>query len=372
MNSLVESRAPAIADPVIVVDRSHVDTLAHSAIANGNRLFCSAAVDAVDLAWHWQHITNQSMRYELVFASADLDDNSRLRIALTGDIIGLSTPIQPWAYYKGAMRVAAWTVAYEPFIDLLCAVSGLDWTLKSVEQLPTAPLRAENESALGFTITRNNEEFEVARGIAYWPDALFEQLATRARPGNDNPLWSGFTARVRCIIDSVTIDASELPALERNSIVILDNQTLLSTKPILRLVLGEYHWHAEIDDTCLRVLSRSDQRVVASFRSFEDYNMESDSENEELEDFDSDPVDISSVPIELRFEVGELSLSFESLKSIRPGFVFELGHPLDQQAITVFANDKPVAAGELVFVGNNIGVRVTAGRPVVPVPVSPG
>jgi type III secretion protein Q len=44
---------------------------------------------------------------------------------------------------------------------------------------------------------------------------------------------------------------------------------------------------------------------------------------------------------------------------VRPGFVFELGAPLDASLIRVLANGIEVGAGELVRIDDQLGVRLT-------------
>lgn len=69
------------------------------------------------------------------------------------------------------------------------------------------------------------------------------------------------------------------------------------------------------------------------------------------------------VPVTLRFEAGALTVPMDQLAHIPPGHVFELNKPLDRQAIEIFANDRAVATGELVLIGDAIGVRLTSIRP---------
>jgi type III secretion protein Q len=70
-------------------------------------------------------------------------------------------------------------------------------------------------------------------------------------------------------------------------------------------------------------------------------------------------IDARSVPVRLAFSAGRLSVAISELRNVAPGYVFELDKRLDDQMITVFANDTPVALGELVAIGDLIGVRIT-------------
>ncbi len=66
------------------------------------------------------------------------------------------------------------------------------------------------------------------------------------------------------------------------------------------------------------------------------------------------------IPVEMRFVAGSVTLPFAQLETIRPGFVFELSRPLTESPIQLIVNGAEVARGELVQVGDLLGVRVTS------------
>lgn len=375
MTILMESAAKSDEWRIVAADATHIAALDPSSVEAVNLLYNSAPVRASGLTWHWQHIATRAMRHQLKFtpAHSDEDDTQTLRVELADDVVVLEPPDLPWHQYDGAMRAAAWTVAHEPFIELLCAVCGVDWHLKSVDIPSPGLMQSGDECSIGFLIARDDESTHVVRGVAHLSPALCRALHTRCEPGLPNPIWQRCSAYASCIIDMVTIDASELAMLERDSIVLIDNRTLASIQPRVLLTAGQQRWPAEVDDTKLKILARSDRSLEQPFATCEDTAMESQMEtkntasspcNAAADIHDAEPVDITSVPITLRFEAGRLAMPFERLQSIRPGFVFELDQPLDQQSITIYANDRAVASGELVLVGDRMGVRLTSGRPV--------
>jgi flagellar motor switch/type III secretory pathway protein FliN len=62
--------------------------------------------------------------------------------------------------------------------------------------------------------------------------------------------------------------------------------------------------------------------------------------------------------VRLTFTAGRVTLPFGTLSDVGPGYVFALDKRLDDQAILVHANDVPIAVGELVTIGDLIGVRI--------------
>ena len=63
--------------------------------------------------------------------------------------------------------------------------------------------------------------------------------------------------------------------------------------------------------------------------------------------------------VELAFQVGTLNLKMEELRSLDEGHIFELSAP-PNELVTVLVNGKPAGRGELVQVGDRLGVLLTA------------
>ncbi len=70
-------------------------------------------------------------------------------------------------------------------------------------------------------------------------------------------------------------------------------------------------------------------------------------------------IQVGQLPIDLRFDVGCLKVSLDRLMGLRCGSVFQLEHSLEPETIKIMANGSLVAQGELVTLGDVVGVRVT-------------
>jgi flagellar motor switch/type III secretory pathway protein FliN len=69
---------------------------------------------------------------------------------------------------------------------------------------------------------------------------------------------------------------------------------------------------------------------------------------------------IDTMPIVLHFHVGEVSMPLSALPAVlTPGYVIELGRPLDTGAVSVRANGRLLADGELIQVGGQLAVRIS-------------
>lgn len=71
---------------------------------------------------------------------------------------------------------------------------------------------------------------------------------------------------------------------------------------------------------------------------------------------------LDELTIKLVFEVGQKQMLLDQLKSIDSGYTFELDNPIDKPVI-VRANGAAVGLGELVQVGEKVGVRILEFNP---------
>lgn len=66
---------------------------------------------------------------------------------------------------------------------------------------------------------------------------------------------------------------------------------------------------------------------------------------------------LDELPVTVTFDLGESTLALRELKALQPGYAFELARGLDQP-VTIRANGAALGAGELIQVGEYLGVRV--------------
>jgi type III secretion protein Q len=68
--------------------------------------------------------------------------------------------------------------------------------------------------------------------------------------------------------------------------------------------------------------------------------------------------ELDSVPITLVFELGRVQIALGELKTLAPGFSFDLGKDL-RAPVDILANGKKIGTGELIQIDERIGVRVS-------------
>jgi type III secretion system YscQ/HrcQ family protein len=67
-----------------------------------------------------------------------------------------------------------------------------------------------------------------------------------------------------------------------------------------------------------------------------------------------------NIPVSLDFDLGNLALPLGELAALKPGYVFELAGSLDKLRVVIRANGTRVGLGELVAVGDVLGVQLLA------------
>src|SRR5690606_34298455 len=65
-----------------------------------------------------------------------------------------------------------------------------------------------------------------------------------------------------------------------------------------------------------------------------------------------------SLPVQVEFELGRTEMSIGELADMQPGYVFPLATPLEGASVTIRANGRVAGRGELVAVGETLGVRL--------------
>jgi flagellar motor switch/type III secretory pathway protein FliN len=324
---------------------AHLEAAADSELTNP--LYRSRGLKAQDLVWYWESAPKRPLSEWTVLTA----DDARIQVALDGDLVGLDCRLLDWRACTGETRLIAWTVRHEPLIELLRLVFRRDWmpeslgagdnTHPSILSMPqtgdgAVPGRKARVQA-GFRVFRADGPC-IATGVVQLDPHLIEPSIARAdfrEPRLDSPLQRAL-AELPLILDEIEISRLELSAITSGCIVRLDNRSLAANPSRIQISAGSVRLIADATHT---------RATVVSFKG---------------NPMSSTPsIDVEELPVRLDFRAGNLTVPFGSLCDIAPGYVFDLHKGLDDQVITVHANDMPIAIGELVTIGDLIGVRIT-------------
>jgi len=66
---------------------------------------------------------------------------------------------------------------------------------------------------------------------------------------------------------------------------------------------------------------------------------------------------LDDLPVKLVFELGRVDLSLREIRQLEPGAVVALARPLEE-SVDVIANGRRIGRGNLIRVGDSLGVRI--------------
>ena len=314
-----------------------------------NRLYTNGDFEFGDLSWHWELQRRKPVDYWVELESG----RERLWLGVI-NASGDGAVDFCWRDFDGELRRLAWCASHEPVLELLQRHFQRDWLPRSLSE--TCPSDAAGIDA-GFAVRRAGRA--IATGRCRFAIPLIAGMHPPSREPPCPVAVRGTPFVIPVVVDRMPFTVPELLSLEVGAVVRIRRRAFLDVGARLTLEAGDTEIIANVADSKLVVLS------VAA-KSAGDVNMKErpmtgkETEKEQpAAGVDSAPVDIASMPVDVRFEAARITARYEELRSVRPGFTFELGCSLGEQTIDITANGALIARGELVGIGSELGVRVT-------------
>ena len=151
---------------------------------------------------------------------------------------------------------------------------------------------------------------------------------------------TGIKVPINFQVGSTKLAFNEIKSLEKGDLLIFENSDN-----------SKINWHfGEIGV----VLPEKDHSIfLKEIDDLEELTKETMNKTKTNED---DP--LSSLPLELSAEFQKVSIPLKQVLELKSGGVLPLGSVLDSE-LTLTAQGKPVAHGELVIIGNQFGMRIT-------------
>lgn len=190
------------------------------------------------------------------------------------------------------------------------------------------------------------------------------------------------------IIGGEDLSLTEMRDLEVRDILLLSDENFIANGSC-KVVIGNYLIYGGILKNRIITLENLMDERVDNEDLYQDASYEFEEEDDENVDFhdkeavkkpsedneegkfenDEDegetdvnvdmPKELSDIPIHIVFEVGQRHLPIKELQSLKAGYTFELDNSADRP-VTIRANGKVIGTGELLKVGDRVGVRVTS------------
>lgn len=273
-----------------------------------------------------------------------------------------------WSDYSGRARMLAWSLANESALRRLSNVLGA--SLLPVEAAGEDGRDGDDDDAPLWLDFHGDDEAGAAllRGSLRLPVGWIDRLIAHAEPVyDDDPLphpgrWLTVPAPLSIRCAGPTLEAAQWNALSPGDVVIVSRGRApefeaRSTGRAWPLTAGERGW--QVTGTARTLSSQQDSSRMNEATSSDDTAAEQTEAPDAPEtEAKAERHPAHDLPVQLAFEIGTLELNVGELAALQPGYVFDLPTQLEGRNVVVRANGRVAGHGELVAVGDTLGVRL--------------
>ncbi len=213
----------------------------------------------------------------------------------------------------------------------------------SASQVPVRPV-------LSLAVLGGNPHTQGWAHVLDLPTGLdLRRLGERPFPRASREPWqASLLLRLEFCLGHTNISVAELRTLETGDILCIDHW--LSNADKLRL-----QGTLEGASTPCMVLWADERIATVSNVFFQGSPMHGDESH-----FEGAPQhQVDDLEVTIAFNLGERHIKLGELQALRPGYVFALSSTLNRTTIRIAVNGTTIGAGQLVAVGERLGVRVT-------------
>jgi len=251
-----------------------------------------------------------------------------------------------WWDYDDESRLLAWTLAHSVFLEALGRLLREPLMPHAWSDTSSALSDSLTTITLGFTVT--TESGQTTSGLLRMSPDIVRRLLGNTGWREPAPLagvWRALPVRLRIEMHGARFPLEELTATEIGDVLVLGG--LSHCWRNLQVVAEDSidlkrRWSAEYDGERLRI------NAALPYVSTESPMPESPTDSSAL----------AGVGVTVDFELGSTSLPLGELANLKPGYVFELAGNLNQVRVVIRANGTRVGYGELVAVGDVLGVQL--------------
>jgi len=286
-------------------------------------------------------------------------DGARVRLQLdSGLALDTDTGLH-WSGYRGRSRVLAWSLAHES--QLMKLSQALDVALIPVVDDGAASLQSlqarngdDDGLWLGFRILDAAAQPR-ARGHLRIPPGWVERLLQRSelfeRSGGDADGdayrdWSQLPVPLALSWDGPSLRYAQWRQLRVGDVLVIGNFQRL---PQMRARAPGCAWP---------LAPGAEGWRIDGPPQFLSTHQETSSMSDPESDAQAPEATGPDVPVRLEFDLGRLECRYEDLKGFQPGYVFALPSRLEGANVVIRANGRDAGRGEIVAVGDTLGVRL--------------
>lgn len=241
------------------------------------------------------------------------------------------------------LRIGIIENALAPLITQASQGLGLSISIQSMsaerESLPATHM------SLGFSLRLEDSHAALlyeGSGLLLLDAQLYPHLQERLRPWPSafNPDWEEHPTNLRIEISRSTFSMQEINNLQPNDLILLEDTRFLEDD-ILRLRLDSGYYC----EATLEFRQRSTLTITSEWLAVSTNDPQQTIEH------------IAQIPVQLSFDLGEKTLSFNEVRQLHPGYVLELGKSLPE-IVQIRSQHRLIGTGELVEINGRVGVRI--------------
>ncbi|MBE8215686.1 MAG: type III secretion system cytoplasmic ring protein SctQ [Endozoicomonadaceae bacterium] len=221
----------------------------------------------------------------------------------------------------------------------------LEWTTK-----PITP-------ALSIVLEINNQKHMGLLGITPQHTSLLESI-----PYNQNPALDHIPIPMALEVGRTRLSTKKVSQLDIHDIIFFEKNWQQEDTHFLAKISEKTAFLTTLSNTTITVVQKVSLDMTDDLDDFDDdddFDMDHDHELNQIDSSDTNNTtsDMNQIPIQLTFNVGEQSIPLGDIKQLAPGFTFQL-HKDINNPVTIQANGKALAEGELINVNGQLGVRI--------------
>jgi type III secretion protein Q len=259
-----------------------------------------------------------------------------------------------WSDYSSDARLFAWVLAHSALLEGLGRILREPLMPESLNEAVLSPADARTNVPLEFSATASDGR--ITNGIVSLSAAMLARLASHPGWERSSPtpqIWEQLPGTLRMELREIPFRVAVLSASEVGDVLILGARANCWRELHLTMVAAHTEarlreWSACYDGSRLTI-------IPAVMCSATELIMS------ETQPATATPAGFAdNIPVSLDFDLGSMSLPLGELAALKPGYVFELPGNLEKLRVVIRANGTRIGYGELVAVGDVLGVQLLA------------
>ncbi len=313
--------------------------------------------------WRFQYARKEARRW-VKFKAGD----KHLWLAMDAGHWSRRVNDRDWWEFDQEHQALSFILAHEEFLDHLQELTGISWQVEAInDHVSFSP---ETNISLKYSVECREQ---LTSGVIDLCQATLSALVQR-------PVWErvdlpvqGFITKlpIKLVleINALPLSMAELATFQQGDVLLAGPQEQLKSNLVLLHALSRRPlWNVIQNQNGYRLRGRcqdtepDSERLIplSELTSQEINSLNKDDSHMSQDQTTAEPAfDVDQLPVEIRIQVGQITLTIEELNQLEPGHTLPLPMADQSKEATLIANGRSVGQGELVMVGDQLGIRIT-------------